>query len=83
MTTAHALRIRRVSDAVVSAYLREISTPAATSDAPEPARVRDARVDRPTSSRRALRRRRDLADARRAGHAARRAPATTPHHRAA
>jgi hypothetical protein len=84
MTLADSRRIRLVSDAVVSAYIRDISTRAGSGDAPEPASTHGARADRLAHPRRALRRRQDLAHGRRAHQVARRAAAaSTPHHRSA
>jgi len=68
MTSAASLRTRLVSDAVVSAYIHEISTPAGARVAAEP----DARAERLT--RRVHRRRRDLGEgADRLGRTGRRA----------
>jgi len=67
MTPADHRRIRLVSDAVVSGYIREIST--RSGPVPEPARTPGARAERP---RRVPRRREDLAHARRTRAAARR-----------
>jgi hypothetical protein len=84
MTPADHRRIRLVSEAVVSGYIREISTRAGSGDAPEPARAPARRADRLSHARRVLRSRQELAHARRAHHAARRAVAgSSPHHRSA
>jgi hypothetical protein len=84
MTPVDHRRIRLVSDAVVSGYIREISTRAGSGDAREPARTPGGRADRLTHARRVLRPRQELAHARRAHHAARRAvAASTAHHRSA
>ena len=70
MTTADPRRTRLVSEAVVSSYIREISTRASSgAPAPQPARLHGARADRLAHTRRALRRRDDLAHARRAHQA--------------
>lgn len=70
MTLADSRRIRLVSDAVVSAYIRDISTRAGCGDpAPQPAPFHGARATRLTHTRLALRRRDDLAHARRAHQA--------------
>jgi hypothetical protein len=67
MTSAYSRRIRLVSDAVVSSYIRDISTPArSAAPAPEPPRPHAARAERPARTRRALRRREHVALARRA-----------------
>lgn len=67
MTPPEPRRIRLVSDAVVSAYIRDISTRAGSDDpAPQPARLHGARATRLTRTRPALRRRDDPAHARRA-----------------
>jgi hypothetical protein len=67
MTPAEARRIRLVSDAVVSSYIRDISTRAGGGDpAPQPARLHGARATRLTHTRLALRRGDDLAHSRRA-----------------
>lgn len=63
MTSIDPRRIRLVSDAVVASYIHEIS--ARNGSAPEPARRHGARADRLAHTRRALRRREDLAHARR------------------
>jgi hypothetical protein len=77
MTAADSRRIRLVSDAVVSSYIRDISTRASSGDAaPETARLHGARADRRAHTRRALRRRANLAHARRAHQAVRHAAAT-------
>ena len=83
MTLADSRRIRLVSEAVVSAYIRDISTQAGSGDTPEPAGTHGARADRLAHPRRALRRRQDLAHDRRAHQVDRRAAAFTPHPRSA
>jgi hypothetical protein len=66
MTPADSRRTRLVSEAVVSSYIRDISTRARSgAPAPEPARPHGARVDGLAHARRTLRRR-DLVHARRA-----------------
>ena len=71
MTPADSRRIRLVSDAVVSAYIRDISTHTGSGDAPEPAGTHGARADRLSLPRRAPRRRQDLAHGRRTHQGAR------------
>jgi hypothetical protein len=63
MTPADSRRIRLVSDAVVAAYIHEIST--RTGSRATPARRHGARADRLAHTRRALRRRDDRSHARR------------------
>lgn len=65
MTPIDPRRIRLVSDAVVAAYIHDISARNGSRAAPEPARRHGARVDRLAHTRRAVRRREDLAHARR------------------
>ena len=57
MTPADSRRIRLVSDAVVSSYIRDISTRAGAGATPTPARRHRARADRLAHTRRSLRRR--------------------------
>ena len=84
MTPVDHRRIRLVSDAVVSGYIREISTRSGSVHATEPAPTHGAGADRLTHARPVLGRREDLAHARRTHHAARRAAtASRPHHRSA
>ena len=65
MTPADPRRIRLVSDAVVASYIHEISARTGSGAATEPARRHSARADRLAHTRPALRRREDLAHARR------------------
>jgi hypothetical protein len=65
MTPADSRRIRLVSEAVVASYIQDISALTSSRATPAPPRRHGARADRVAHTRRALRRREDLAHARR------------------
>jgi hypothetical protein len=77
MTPAHSRRIRLVSEAVVASYIHDISAHTDSGATPAPVRRHGIRADQLAHTRQALRRREDLAHARRDHQVASRANATT------
>jgi hypothetical protein len=77
MTPADSRRTRLVYDAVVASYIHDISARTGSGATPAPARGHGVRADQSAHTRQALRRREDLAHARRDHQAASRANATT------